>query len=680
MALINRSISNLYQGISQQAPSMRLPTQAEVQENAFSSIVEGLKKRPPTVHLAKLTSATVGDAFVHVINRDAQERYIIIIFNGDLKVYDFNGAEKTVNFPNGKAYLAHTTPREGFSTVTVADYTFIVNKNVKTSLSTAVAPGGLSGSKQRLTDLPTASSTYPPSYGQIYEVSGEASNNFDNYYVKWDGAVWRETVKPGVNISFDGSTMPHQLVREANGTFTFTPATWKERLVGDDKSNKQPSFIGRKINEIFFHRNRLGLCADENIIFSQAGDFFNYWADTVTNVLDSDPIDVSVNHTKVSIIRYAVPFNTSLMLFSDQVQFQLSARDLLTPKTVNINATTEFEMNSKCKPVGSGQDLYFAVEKGGFTGIREYYVQPLTYTNDASEVTSHCPKYIPPGAFRIIPSNSEDLLFVLNSSNRNEIYVYKYYWGADNEKVQSSWSVWKFDDADIILNGEVINNYLYLVIQRSDGVYLEMLNFQAGFINSDMGILVHLDRKCLLTGTYNSATDLTSWTLPYADTNLKAVLGGGFGTAKGSILHITRPSPTTVTANGDYSTSSVYFGRPYTMRYQLSEIYFKDNNDKSSITHYQLMLKNLEVLYDKTGYLRVEITPSFRDPYVYTYTGTTIGATELGSIPIATGKLRAPVFTSTKNLKIEFINDTYLPCFLQSAEWEAILSTLSRRI
>ena len=677
MALINRSIPNLYQGVSQQAASMRLATQSEAQENAFSSIVEGLKKRPPTVHLAKLSTATNADAYVHVINRDTTERYISIFTNGDLKVYDFNGTEKTVSFPNGKGYLAHSLPREGFTAVTVADYTFICNKNISTAMAAATSGNTVKGSKQRMTDLPAASSN---TVGDLWEISGDSNNNFDNYYVKWDGSVWRETIKPGIKTGFDAATMPHQLIRNSDGTFTFKEATWNERIVGDTTSNKEPSFIGRKINDVFFHRNRLGMCSDENIIFSRAGDFFNYWKETITAVLDSDPIDVAVNHTKVSIIRYAVPFNTSLMLFSDQVQFQLSARDLLTPKTVNINATTEFEMNPKCKPVGSGQDLYFAVEKGGWTGVREYYVQPLTYTNDASEVTSHCPKYIPPGAFRIIPSNSEDVLFVLNTTNRNEIYVYKYYWGADNEKVQSSWSVWKFDSGDVILNGDVINNYLYLVIQRSDGIYLEMLNFQAGFTNTDMGILVHLDRKILSLGSYNSTTNQTTWTLPYADNNLQVVLGGGYGSNKGVVPTIQRPSSTTITAYGNYSTSPAYIGRPYKMRYRLSEIFFKDNNDKSSITHYQLMLKNLDILYAKTGYIRVEVTPKMRNTYTYTYTGKEVGVTELGSISVQDGKLRAPIYTTTKDLSIEFINDTYLPCFLQSAEWEAVLSTLSRRI
>ena len=49
MGQISSAIPNLVQGVSQQSPSLRLSSQAEVQENAFSSLVEGLHKRPPVL-------------------------------------------------------------------------------------------------------------------------------------------------------------------------------------------------------------------------------------------------------------------------------------------------------------------------------------------------------------------------------------------------------------------------------------------------------------------------------------------------------------------------------------------------------------------------------------------------------------------------------------------------------
>ena len=67
--------------------------------------------------------------------------------------------------------------------------------------------------------------------------------------------------------------MPHILIRTADGNFRFTQVdgstytisgtdynvpAFGQRNVGDTTSVPNPTFIGRKINDIFFHRNRLG--------------------------------------------------------------------------------------------------------------------------------------------------------------------------------------------------------------------------------------------------------------------------------------------------------------------------------------------------------------------------------------------------------------------------------------
>ena len=70
MALINASIPNLINGVSQQPPSLRLKTQCELQENGISSVVSGFK-RPCTEHIKSLGSLTnSANAFIHTIRRD----------------------------------------------------------------------------------------------------------------------------------------------------------------------------------------------------------------------------------------------------------------------------------------------------------------------------------------------------------------------------------------------------------------------------------------------------------------------------------------------------------------------------------------------------------------------------------------------------------------------------------
>jgi len=129
MALVSRTIPNLVQGVSQQPEVLRLNSQASEQINGFSSVVEGLKKRPPTDYVAKLSGTAFNNAYIHTINRDTSERYILVLRNGAINVYDINGTAKTVvTQTNALNYLTSANPRQDFVSITVADYTFIVNK------------------------------------------------------------------------------------------------------------------------------------------------------------------------------------------------------------------------------------------------------------------------------------------------------------------------------------------------------------------------------------------------------------------------------------------------------------------------------------------------------------------------------------------------------------------------
>ena len=83
MPLINTSVSNLIQGVSQQPDAIRFAGQCEEQENALPSIVDGLQKRPGCQHIVTLLNAASLDANskVHFIERDQNERYVVIIKN-----------------------------------------------------------------------------------------------------------------------------------------------------------------------------------------------------------------------------------------------------------------------------------------------------------------------------------------------------------------------------------------------------------------------------------------------------------------------------------------------------------------------------------------------------------------------------------------------------------------------
>lgn len=129
MTLISQSIKNLKGGISQQPDILRYPEQGSEQINGWSSEVEGLQKRPPLIHVKTLGDRyLLGDKpLVHLINRDAYEQYFVVFTGTTVKVLDLQGREYSVH--GDLDYVKVNNPRDELRMVTVADYTFIVNRN-----------------------------------------------------------------------------------------------------------------------------------------------------------------------------------------------------------------------------------------------------------------------------------------------------------------------------------------------------------------------------------------------------------------------------------------------------------------------------------------------------------------------------------------------------------------------
>jgi hypothetical protein len=485
--------------------------------------------------------------------------------------------------------------------------------------------------------------------------------------------------------------MPHGLVREANGTFTFKPLTWEPRKTGDKDSNPMPSLIGKTINDIFFHRNRLGMIADENVVFSRAADFFNLFKASATQLLDTDPIDVAVSHTKVSILRHAIAFNESLLLFSDQTQFMLAASDMLTPNTVAINQTTEFQASLKAKPVGAGRNVYFAVSKGSYSGIREYYVDGDTRTNDAADVTSHVPSYVPGDITKLAASTNEDVMVCLSPKEPDALYVYKYYW-QDAEKLQSAWSKWKFAAGTNILSIEFIENELWILSERAGQAVLEMMSLDAGAADPGLDFVWHLDQRVdrsQCSVTYNAATNETTIVSPYAVSPGTAqeysIIGNGTaGYGMGQLIPFRWGVAGGFVVAGDVR-SGFWLGRNYEFRYKFSTLVIKEEapgGGQMTVGEGKIQLRKMTLTYNKSGYFRTLMTPERRSPYTSVFSGRVAGSGNnvIGSPALEAGRFRFGILGQNETTSIEVVNDSPLPSSFLGAEWEALYVIRSRRL
>ena len=778
MALISQSIPNLINGVSQQPPSLRLNTQAEVQENGLSSVVNGLSKRPSADHIADLGVITNSDkAFIHTIRRDENEFYSLVIDTaGAIKVFDKDGVSKTVT-NNASSYLSGLTdPSKEIAAVSIADSTFIVNKNTTVAKGTTtsssrnpealvyvkqadysstyrlkVTKGGSTSTVEFATKSSTQSSTALTQnaergastdliaenlntfsgtavsttyyenitngsavtgltftrYDSVIHIQSTNSTDFvvevgdshggdhllvfkdetldfkklpiqapedfvikvvgdnqkaqDDYYVKYNGGVWKETVKPGALIDLDDTTLPHKLVKNTDGTFTFDKASYADRKVGDDDTNPYPSFIDFTLADIFFHRNRLGVLADENVIFSRAGEFvdFDFFRKSTLTIVDSDPIDVAVSSNKVSILKHAVPFNEALLLFSDLTQFKLTGDPLLTPETVNIANTTEFEASLRAKPAQAGKYVYFASKRGAWSGMWEYFVDTDTDTNDASEITAHVPEYLDGEVTNIQASSNEDMLVVQTDNDKKSLYIYRYYWSG-REKLQAAWSKFTFEGDVLGCSFNLAD--LSILVKRGTNVFLERINLSVDDATTytDGKFSVHLDRRVRLeTGGVT--------TLPYTDSNAIYI------DERGKI--ITSSDVAGLLSDGEV----VYAGIPFTFKYQFSEPVVKINNQP--ITTASLRIRNWSVVYNDTGFFTVKTTPARRSTYTRTFTGRLVGgaANLLSKAAIDSGTYQFGV-VGNADTTITLESDSHLPATFQSAEWEGFYVLRSRRM
>jgi hypothetical protein len=905
--LFTSLIPNLIQGVSQQPDAQRDPSQAEIQINAVSSSVEGLRKRDPSQTLAKVSTSLLGDVFVHSILRDNTEKYLAVISNSVVKVYDLNGAAQTVNAPGGYSYLSTVTDaKRQIRCATIADFTFISNTLTKVAMDTSVAPatarpaanealvwvkaanygqtyrlnvnsilatvtttvapvvtsggvtitnsintasiaaqlsaallygaastltftasattlvgtvngvvtttdgdgsgllvnvtgaagfvsacaisaggvgyqagakifvaryllqggtdttpvqvatvataaaGALSGvtiarsgsvlhltsasaitlsatdaranaditaitnSVQAFTELPTIAPT-----GYQVAITGDPGNKFDGFYVKFtprtgagtfgEGA-WEETVSPGVQYKLNPATMPHVLVRLPSGQFHFGPVDgsvltgltlpkWGQREAGDYETAPDPSFVGQAVNDVFIFKNRLGILADENVILSRAKSFFDFFPETVTTILDSDPIDRTAGNNRVSVLRYAVPFQDELILFSDQYQFRFnSAEATLTPTTAQITVLTQYEMDVTVRPIQVAGTIVFCQANGEWSQFREFSVRGVgtALVADAASLTDYVSSYVPSGVFQLAGNDTGNAWYAISekAGYTKRIYTFKFLYrntGGGAERAQSSWSYWEFSGADKVLAVLCITEKLYVLTQHGTEVFLEMIPVldRQSVAAAPYPLLV--DRWVSTTtatpsairvaaGTYDAVTKLTTWTMPYTMRALTQAWSAYQIGYQGGVLLGSASSGTTITASGNWSGAQVYFGERYSFLYRLSRFKPMRSQGGGQVASNMLraQVRHAKLRYHETGWFQVRVTPKgARDEAVYPFPGSTVSLLD-GTGAGQAGVLIIPILGRGEDVTVQLENDTAHPCKFSTLEWIGLITGKGR--
>lgn len=517
-------------------------------------------------------------------------------------------------------------------------------------------------------------------------VKGEKKSD-DDYYVKYDSElhIWKECAKPNITIKYDFTTMPYILRREADGTFTCTTADWNERKTGDEDSNPTPSFVDNKINDIFFFRNRLGIISGEAVNLSRTSDFFNFWVDSATAIVDTDPIDLQVSHNRVSTLYNAVPFNQDLYLFSAQTQFILRAEGVLSPKTAVIDQVTEFDADTWIKPIGVGRNLYFTAHKTDFTTVQEYFaVADSTTQKNATDITGHVPNFLNNNIFSLKACNNENLLIALSDNQRDTMYIYKFLFLNDS-KAQASWSRWTFDGE--IIGADFINSIMYLVINRGGNTFLEKLPISYNtkdFVSEPYRVMLDRKFKTTLHGTFDKDTKEMRY-------DVKSIYGDAYSEPREYTIVLKNGSvysgkdtvviPHQVEPLEDFEC---YIGVPYEFKFTYSTFFIKQTSQTGTdtIPNDRLQLRFLHINYDNTGEFEVIVNATGKTPKHYKMTARIVGtpSDQVGIHPLETGEFRVPLMGRNTDTEVTVINTSPLPSAFNTTVWQGLVTYKFRQI
>ena len=199
--------------------------------------------------------------------------------------------------------------------------------------------------------------------------------------------------------------------------------------------------------------------------------------------------------------------------------------------------------------------------------------------------------------------------------------------------------------------------------------------------------LTHLDRKLLeteVTTNYDSATNITTITLPYVINNTMKVVGrvGGTNKAGREILTNTQ-SGTSITVSGDITNFKFFVGEQYEFLFKFSQQFVQladSNGARISVKEGRLQIRNWSVSFNNTGFFQTEVTPKARDTSSSTFTGTITGAGLLGTVNLEDGDFKFSVQSRNDNLSIVLKNNSHLPSNFINANWEGYYVTQSQDI
>lgn len=520
--------------------------------------------------------------------------------------------------------------------------------------------------------------------GYTVRISGDSGTDVDDWFLEFlpeddtlavgagfgTTGYWVETVAPNTPYLLDTTTMPHVITFDSStSTFSIAAGEWEGRQVGDAETNETPSFVGYGINDLNNFQDRLVILGGPNIFMSRTKKPLDCWRQSVAaGQLATDPIDMTpTGNTKH--MRAAVKHDRDLICFTETAQYIVFGRNAITPMNTSAVETSTFESDLNAKPVSAGANIVFGINYGKYTGMKEFFTEGTTDSNNARVTTEHCPKYLVGNVTHIASSTNFNKIVVHTDADDRSIYINEYMWSG-GEKLQNSWSKWMLSETPVY--SFFRESRMYLVLATADTLRLVVLDLDS-VTYGDFNYPIHLDNFSVHTIDGNTLTaplvvsDDDTWPDDWVVVDLN------YASDLGQIIPVDSYDSSTglITLSEDV-TGTVIVGRMFSTSYIPTRPRMLDRNGKQ-VTTGTLYVNNFYAQLVDSGPFEYVIHTEYDDPNVLEWDGRILDDPDniVSVAAVTSERVQLDFYQDVENSELEITSTHHLPLRITDIEWDA---------
>ena len=461
---------------------------------------------------------------------------------------------------------------------------------------------------------------------------------------------------------------------------------WKNRSVGDSETNPFPSFVNNTIDGISFFKNRIIFTSRQNVVCSQAGDYFNFFASTVITIVDSDPIDISASSLKPIHLNHLLPVPRGLLMFGDNGQYILeTTTEAFAPKTAEVNLLSNYSESEVVSPVDIGSSFLFVEEGVKAATVFEMDVKDNVGGKPAViELTRLIPTYIPSAIKRMKNSQTTGTVAMLSKQEPNSLYLFRFFQQGENRV--SGWFRWILPGT--IESFDFDQDVLYVVTKHGSNYVLSNMSLLTD--NPSESLLFegqYLDVRLDLfdynpTLVYKSATDTTRICFKdgFEDTDNQPVLmylnPDVAGYFEEQTLQYDAASPTGqkyyLETEGNQTTAKFAVGYKYEALAQLPAFYLMKEETRALKDTLNIpRVSRITINSYNSGPYKAVVRAEGRDEFELYLPQINADYYRANNIPIIrNAQSSVPILAKGNQFEFELIADAPFPTAFTSLNWE----------